>query len=167
MYDLQTAMERLLAMESEAVNSLSQYSGVSGVTYYPYQQEKTPYWMNQIASFRIERGGDFGMAEDIETHIYTVQAYFVMAHYTQNVEGANFDDANAVIPAVLDFFADNPLLTSTAYPAGFDLVYSPTTAGAFITGGTGPRVLQNAGVAGGQVALQFTITLPLMEAVEE
>jgi hypothetical protein len=153
-YDLKEAMDRLLAMEKEAV------PGSGGVTYWPYSQDKLPYWMNRLNPMTV----DTAYSSDVVLDRYSVSALLVIDHFDAGYEGKKFEDAyETYIPDVLNFFDDNPELTSTDYPTPMRYI-APVedTRGAHITGlPSGTRLVLNSGIGVRQVVLEFTIEVPL------
>jgi len=151
-YDLGEVMDRLLAMEKEAVPD----SG--GKEYWPYSQDALPYWMNRINGMTVDP-----LSADTVIDRWTMSALLVIDHLTANYEGVTFVEAYDIIPAVLQFFDDNPLLTSTAYPDEMLFVFpDEDTRGAHITGlPSGTRTVLNSGTGTRQVVLEFTISVPL------
>lgn len=154
---LQQAMDRIAQLETDAVDGIVEANAVS---YYPYDQERLPYWANQVQSVAFERG----YGEDVEVRIYTILMRLVLAHRTENYDGVTFDTAYDIIPAVLDTFQSNRWLTTSAHADELDGVFSlDGYHGAEIAAVTGPVVFTNGGVPTQQVGMQFTLTLPLIE----
>jgi len=150
-YDLKEVMDRLLAMEKEAV------PGSGGATYWPYSQDKLPYWMNRLNPMTV----DTTPSADIVVDRYSVSALLVIDHFDAGYEGTKFEDAyETYIPDVIHFFDDNPELTSAAYPD--PLRYIDDKDPAYITGlPSGTRVVLNSGIGVRQVVLEFAIAVPL------
>lgn len=153
-YDLKEVMDRLLAMENEAISS----SG--GAIYWPHKQDQMPYWMNRINGMTVE---PFSSERVIDR--WAMSALLVIDHYEAGYEGASFVTAyETYIPAAIQFFDDNPRLSSTEYPDELDFVVTGRdTRGAHITGlPSGTRLVLNSGIGVRQVVLEFTIEVPLM-----
>lgn len=145
-------MDRLLAMEKEAVPG-------EGVVYWPEKFDKPPYWMNRINSMTVDP-----LSADTVIDRYSMSALLVIDHMTADYAGAVFKRAQETyIPAVIQFFDDNPMLTSTAYPDEMLFVFpDEDTRGAHITGlPGGTRLVLNSGIGVRQVVLEFTISVPL------
>lgn len=152
-YDLKEVMDRLLAMENEAISS----SG--GAIYWPHKQDQMPYWMNRINGMTVEP-----LSSDHVIDRWIMSALLVIDHYEAGYEGKKFEDAyETYIPDVIQFFDDNPLLTSTDYPDEMLFVFpDEDTRGAHITGlPSGTRLVLNSGIGVRQVVLEFTIEVPL------
>lgn len=149
-YDLKEVMDRLLAMEKEAV------PGSGGATYWPYQQNKMPYWMNRIGGMTVEP-----LSADTVIDRWTMSALLVIDHFESGYEGANFVAAyEDYIPDVIQFFDDHPLLTSTEYPD--EMLFIHPNDRTQITGlPSGTRLIINSGSGVRQVVLEFTIAVPL------
>jgi len=151
-YDLGEVMDRLLAMEKEVVPG-------EGVVYWPEKFDTFPYWMNRINGMTVEP-----LSADTVIDRWVMSALLVIDHMTANYVGTVFKVAQETyIPAVLQFFDDNPLLTSAAYPDEMLFVFpDEDTRGAHITGlPSGTRTVLNTGIGVKQVVLEFTISVPL------
>lgn len=149
-------MDRIAQLQQDAVDGLVV---VNVATYYPYQQERLPYWTNQVQAVAFTR--DAG--EDVEVRVYTIQMRLILAHRGENYDGATFDTAYDIIPAVLDTFEDHLGLTSSVHSEPLDAVFGRAGYhGVEITAVSGPAIFTNAGIMGNQIGLQFTLTLPII-----
>ena len=148
-------MTRLLQIEKDSVSGIVT---ADGVTYYPYQQETLPYWTNQITGLDYVR--EWG--EDIEVRVYTIQARLILAHTTQDYRGETASRVYEIIPAVQNYIEDRRFLNSTVDTDPLDGVFEGQGFhGAEITA-VNVGQLVNAGLPTGQIAVIFTIRLPLL-----
>lgn len=157
-YDLNEALLRLAAMQKEAIE------GCDAVPYWPYEQEKGPYWWNRINSLVIERE----LAGDVDIDRYTIEMGLVVDHYTAGYKGDNYQMVAEYIGAVLTYFDAHPYLSTDAGDYQDDemrFIYMED-GGAIITGiPNGTRTTTNAGIQTTQIYLGFILDLPLMRQV--
>lgn len=157
---LSQAMDRIADMEKEALTTLT--SGkVDAVSFYPYQQSALPYFYNWLNGDTLLIEEPVG-GEDVVTFQYTVTMRLVIAHLTEGYLGEWQSNAYEFIPAIITFFLQNPFLTSTTFSTELDFI-DPN--GVIITGTTGLRVFQNTGLNVRQGGVDFTLNLPILEAV--
>lgn len=153
MSEISDMLDRIVAMQKEAV------TGCDSVPFWPYQQESFPYFTNRLGSTTIgDRQAGSGAAEDIEARLYSVSMQFVVGHITSGYEGERQDELYDWVELIQDFFMENPMLTSTAFPTEPDfLLYE-----AELTGHTGLIVISNAGLSTQQLSVLFTLTVPFV-----
>lgn len=160
-YDLTDIMNRLPYLQQAALAAIGQKC--DAVSYWPHQQESFPYWTNRIDSMTIETD----MADDIDIHRYQITMALVVGHLLEGYKGEPTERAYLWIPAVLDYFRQHRNLTDGAeYRAAPDFLYDEP-GGATITGiPNGTRPIQNAGVEGAQIAVLFTLDVPLVWRID-
>lgn len=164
MSNLGLAIDRIVQMQVDAVSGVAGVPTPDAVGYFPYSQERTPYWMNHVQTFDVVRDSGAGVAEDIELRVYTVQMYLVYAHMDENYWGITQDKLYEVIPAVLDYFGDRPFLTNSVTSDPLDYIWQES-GGAQIENGQGIALLQNSGVNERQIASRFTLSLPILHSI--
>lgn len=154
--NIRKALARLTSMQTEAV--AGEFPSATAVPFGLWSQERNENWTNQVVSFTVDRTSL--SQEEIEIREYTVNMRFIYGHFdeSQAYEGEMQKKALDTIEAVLDYFALNPYLTSTANPTELSFVASSIT-GAYITGGTGLRVLESG--QGRKFASDFTLIIPI------
>lgn len=150
-------LDRVVAMEKEALVTFK--PGVNAVPYWPYQQNEFPYWTNRPGPW----SQDFEHGSDIALDTYTILMRLVAAHVTEDYEGNPQSDLHQWIVAIINFFEDNELLTSTAYSTALDFIYPD--AAAEITSHTGVVIFRNAGVLAQQLGVEFTLEVPVLRQV--
>lgn len=147
LYDLDDVMDRLVAMEQEAIPG-----DIDAAKYWPYQQEGLPYWVNRVLSMEVE--------PDYEGRVidrYTFGLMLVVGHLTQGVKAEIHEDSYAKIGQVLDFFGKRARLTSTEYPDEPDYL-AVDEGGAVITGvPNGTRAVANTGIGVTQIVIEFRL----------
>lgn len=162
-YDLHAIMQRFPVLAKEALLSVDDANGdpqtCDAVSYWPYQQEAFPYWWHRIESMAVldEPGGD------MEIHNYTISAVLVVAHLTEGYAGDPQAKAYKWIPAYLDYMRQHQkLYDGTTYTSAPDWLWTEA-GGCRVTGiPNGTRTLANSGIGVAQLAVQFTLELPLL-----
>lgn len=159
-YDLPEVMSRLPVLQKAALEAIN--VSCDAVDYWPYQQEGFPYWWNRIDSMNF----DEPLAQDVSLHVYNVSMALIIAHLTADgFKGENSHKAYSYIPAVLDYFRGDTarlLYDDKKFrlePLG---LWIPD-GGARITGiPNGTRTLNNSGINVQQVAVVFSLEIPLI-----
>lgn len=164
-YDLEHIMERFPVLAKAALatvndDSTGQPQSCDAVHFWPYQQEAFPYWWHRIDDMTPEEdpGGD------LEIHVYSVSAALVIAHLSADAHsGYSSDKAYRWMAAYLNYMRSHrTLVDGTTYTSPPDWLWT-AAGGAKITGiPNGTRTLANSGVGTQQVAVVFTIELPLL-----
>lgn len=157
-YDLGDIMARLPVMQVAALAAMVSPITADAVDYWPYQQEAFPYFWNRIASMSRE-----AIAGDTEVHTYFIDMAMVIGHLTEGYQGETSQAAYARIPAVLDFFRlHRDLADGSTYTTAPDFLWIEQ-GGALISGiPNGTRTLANSGLGVSQVAIVFTLEVPLL-----
>lgn len=159
---LSDAMLRIPAMQRECLSPLKG-TAVDAVGYWLYQQEAFPYWTNRLANtdeFDYGEDQDTG-TEDIEWRNYTVLMRLIVGHYTEGYKGEPQTILYEYIPLVEQFFAENPMLTSTLYPTDPDYLHYE----AQLTNHSGIVAFQNGGIGVTQIGCEFTLIVPYVRQV--
>lgn len=160
-YDLDDIMHRLPVLQRAALAAI----GVEcdAVRFWPHQQESFPYWTNRIDSMSIETD----IADDIDVHRYQITMSLVMGHLLEGYKGEPTERAYVWIPAVLNYFRQHrDLVDGAEYSAAPDDLWDEQ-GGAVITGiPNGTRPIQNAGIEGAQIAVLFTLDVPLVWLID-
>lgn len=159
-YDLGNVLARLPLLQKAALAAMDSPVGADAVDYWPYEQEAPPYFWNRVEGMTVEE-----LAGDIEIHRYQIAMALVIAHITEGYKGQTSHTAYGYIPAVLDYFRSHKDLAVAG-----ELEYSESPeylwidrGGAMITGiPNGTRTLANAGIGVSQVAIVFTLDVPLV-----
>ena len=152
---LSDIMDRLAAMEKEALSAFYADADDVGVLDWPDQQTVFPYWTNRVGPYDLT----FEYGEDVPTDNFTVLMRLVGGHVGEGYEGEPQSNLHQWILAVMNFFEDRPFLTSASYATDFDFV---DPLGALLMSHTGVVVFQNAGTLASQLGCEFTLTLPAL-----
>lgn len=157
-YDLDEALARLAAMQKEAI------TGCDAAPYWPYEQEKAPYFWNRINGLTVEKD----LSADWIIDRYSIEMGLVVGHLTQGYRGQNYTKVAEYITSVLTYFDAHPMLDTVSgdyIDSELDYLW-PEDGGAFITGiPQGTRSASNAGIGTTQIYLGFILDLPLMRKV--
>lgn len=157
-YDLNEALLRLAAMQKEAI------TGSDAVPYWPYEQERAPYWWNRINGLTVETE----LAGDVNIDRYSIEMGLVIGHLTEGYKGQNYTRVAEYIVSVLTYFDEHPYLgTVSGDYRDSELRYIwMEDGGAIITGVPGgARTITNSGIGTTQIYLGFILDLPLMREV--
>lgn len=163
MYDLSNVVDRLVAMETEALSSIAGVGNVDAATYWPYEQQAFPYWWNRVVNMTV-RAGEATLAADIDIHEYTFQAGLVIGHIDSGYSGERVAEAYNYIEAVVAYFNDHRDLTdTTTFTTAPDFLWHAPGYGAHITSIPGGiAVRQESGIEAVQHVLVFQIEVPLL-----
>lgn len=102
-YDLNDAMDRLVAMEQEMI------SGSEAKGYPSHWQANMPYWTNNITAF--EPGDLYG--DDVTIRLYTFKIDYHRGYWMEGNYGEMCEAIWQDLPIIQDFFESNPGLTYT------------------------------------------------------
>jgi hypothetical protein len=159
-YDLNNVMARLPLLQKAALAAMESPVGADAVSYWPYQQEAPPYVWNRIEGMVVTE-----LSGDIEIHTYQVAMALVIAHITQGYKGQTSQAAYGYIAAVLDHFRahkDLVIANEMEYNEPPEFLWIER-GGAMITAiPNGTRTLANSGIGVSQVAIVFTLDVPLV-----
>ncbi len=145
-------MKRVLAMEKQSLTDNS-VTGVGGVSFYPYQQETFPYWVNRLVDTPQEIAG---IGEDEYDYRVNIEALLVVAHLTSDYKGDKHDLIYDYIVYVLNYFNDNRELTSDDYEDAPKYL-NPLDLETVNSFGVG--VFTNAGISAQQLGARFRFTI--------
>lgn len=152
---LEDAMTRLVDMEQQVI------SGSTAVKYPHYAQEDFPYWTNNFTEFRPGRGDD-EFEYDYERRIYVADIRYIIGHITEGYKGQPQEQFWADWPAIQDFFAENPGLTSTTYTTPLRYLDPQETV---LLPSAGLVRFQNSGIGADQVGGQIRLELVFDKAI--
>lgn len=160
-YDLNEAMNRLPPLQRAALLTLTPQVQSDAVPYWPYVQDAFPYWYSRIESMNTTEP----LSQDIEIHNYTIAMALVIGHISDTgYKGEQPEKAYQWIVAILNYFKDyrpSKLITDE-YPNALDYLWIDE-GGARITGiPNGTRTLANSGTEARQLAIVFSLDLPLV-----
>lgn len=158
-YDLNEAMLRLPEIQRGALLSLTPQVQSDAVAFWPYQQSAFPYWWNRIESMTVEED----ISGDIDIHRYVIAMALVVGHFVdEGYQGEMPARCYAWIPAIISYFHEHADLTSDLYPDPLRFLWIER-GGAIITAlPNGGRGMTNSGLGIQQLALVFSLDLPLV-----
>lgn len=146
---LQEALDRLAAIEVEALADLTPPITADAKAYAIWQQEAFPYVTHRVGPLSVESDSQDFDAVEVE-----VVARLVVGHLTEGYRGQPESVLYACIPALIEAINARELLQSNLYPDALDGL-----VGARCTGSSGLRVFETAGIQARQVGTEFTIVL--------
>ena len=154
--NLDSAIDRMVALEIEALAALSPTVVCDALPYFFHTQEAFPYWTNRIGPLQIEDQG-----EDYDRPIYNIISRLVIGHLTDDYDGQNEDKLKIWIPQIVTYFHQHPRLQTATLNTGLSQIVE-----ARITSATGLRVLQSAGISTLQIGCEFTHRLEFLELID-
>lgn len=156
--NLEEAMERVAAMQTEAMAALSPTVDATAKPFFFYVQGTFPYFINRISEWSSDGDG-----EEYDLDTYTIIMRCVIAHITAGYEGENETRLSEWIPHIKLWFNQRELLQSASYPdAMLDLHR------ARCGDGTGLQVIRHTGATETlQVCTEWTLTLTTQENIEQ
>lgn len=144
---LQEVLERLAAIEVEALADLSTPVTADAVPYMIHSQEAFPYFTNRVGVIDIESD-----SHDLDSYEIEIVARLVVGHLTDGYRGQPESALYTYLPAVIEAINARELLQSDSYPAALDGLI-----GARATGASGLRIFQTAGIQAQQVGTEITV----------
>lgn len=148
-------MDRVVALQIEAMGALTPAVAVDAKPYFWHVQESFPYFVNRLSDFGIE-----GDSEDLDTENPPIIMRLVLGHLTGSYEGENDAKLLTYIPQIIKHFNERELLQSAAFPTPI-----PDLERARVTNCTGYRQWVHSGVGGMQVGAEFTLRCEFRNAI--
>lgn len=119
--DTKELMDRICAIEVEALNALLPPIASTASPIWGWQQEQMPYWRNRITSAQlITTPNDDG--EEMEMYQYSITAALNYAHYGSGYNGERDEEIFRLIPQVIEYFDAREVLQSNAFPDGMNFL---------------------------------------------
>lgn len=150
---LQSALDRLCAIEKLALAALSTPVTADAVPYMIHQQESFPYFTHRVGVIPIESD-----SHDLEVEDPEIIVRLVVGHLTEGYRGQPEGSLYTYIPAVIEAVNSRELLQSPTYPTALDGLVS-----ARITTCSGLRIFETAGVQARQVGTEFTVVCSFLD----
>lgn len=144
---LQNALERLAAIEIEALAGLSTPVTADAKPYMIHTQEAFPYFTHRAGTISIDSD-----SHDIDVYEVEIVVRLVIGHVTDGYHGQPESQLYTYLPAVIAAINARELLQSAAYPAALDGLIS-----ARATGSSGLRIFETAGIQARQVGTEITV----------
>lgn len=155
--DYTNLLNRVVALQKEALLSLSTPVTADAVPYFIHTQEFFPYFTNRVGSDQITYD-----SEDYDDDEITVTMRLIIGHVTQGYVGEPEANLYAYIPVIKTYFNARENLQSATYTARMSGLIR-----ARITAHLGFRVFQNAGISAQQVGTEFTLTCEMTETITQ
>lgn len=150
---LQEALERLAAIEVEALANLTPPIDADAKPFAIWQQEAFPYFTHRTGGITVESD-----SHDLDVYEVEIVVRLVFGHVTEGYRGQSDERLNTWIPVVMNAINARELLQSAAYPDALDGLI-----GARCTFCTGQRTIETAGVQARQVGTEFTVVLQFQD----
>lgn len=151
------AVDRLIAIEVEAMAALSSPVTVEAVKQFLYAGEVYPYITHRMAATAI--GAD---SEQEDTLTIDVIVRLVIGHATQGYHGQNDQQLYTYIPQIVDYINSRQRLQSASYPTALSRLRF-----ARVVSVTGLTAFQNSGIAETQVGTEFTVRCTFINRIEQ
>jgi hypothetical protein len=159
--DVQGVMNRVVALEKEALAALSPSVTCDAVPRFWHVQESFPFWTNRLSSIEVAAGTtDYG--EEFDSYTYNVSMRLIIGHITGSYTGEKDTSLQTYIPQVIQYFNERELLQSAAYPAAPDDLIR-----ARMVSCTGYTQFVNNGSGSTQVGTEFTLRCEFAEEIEQ
>lgn len=144
---LQAVLDRLAAIEIEALAAMTPAVTADAKAYMLHTQEAFPYFMHRVGTMSIESD-----SHDFDVYEVEVTARLVVGHMTEGYHGQPESVLYSYIPVVIESINARELLQSAAYPTALDGLI-----GARVDNASGLRVFEAAGIQPRQVGTEFTV----------
>jgi hypothetical protein len=144
---LQSALERLCAIEKEALADLTPTVAADAVPYMIHSQEAFPYFTHRGTNGVIESN-----SEDIDDNTVEIIVRLVVGHLTDGYRGQPESTLYTYLPVVIEAINARELLQSDTYPLALDGLVS-ARAVAY----SGLRIFESAGIQARQVGTEITV----------
>lgn len=154
--NLDGAIDRIVELQIEALAALSTPEDADAKPYFYHTQESFPYFTNRVGQVTFEDN-----EEDFDEPTYAIIARLVVAHAAADYAGFNEDKLKLWIPQYITYFHARPWLGTTTNNSGLNSLIR-----ARISGCTGFRIFQNAGISALQVGCEFTHLLQFNETID-
>lgn len=155
--DYNNLLNRVTALQIEALSSLSPSVTADAKPYFLHTQEAFPYFTNRIGADDIDYD-----SEDFDRDTLQVLMRLVVGHITEGYVGEPESKLYTWIPTLKTYFNSRELLQSAAY-----LTAMPGLIRARVTSHMGFRVFQNAGISAQQVGTELTLLCEFDETINQ
>lgn len=155
--NVQNIIDRLIAIEKEALTALSPSVTADAVDYFFHAQETFPYFTHRIGLVTVNHD-----SETLDEYTVQIICRLVIGHVTTGYTGQSDGKLYTYIPQLLDTFGRRTWLQSATYTTA-----TPYLDYAQCTNVTGFSVFRNTGINAEQIGTEFTITAVLRSNVEQ
>jgi hypothetical protein len=144
---LQSALERLCAIEKEALADLTPTVAADAVPCMIHTQEAFPYFTHRSGALVIESD-----SHDLDDYEVEIIVRLVVGHLTDGYRGQPESTLYTYLPVVIEAINARELLQSDTYPAALDGL-----VGARVISARGLAIFETAGVQARQVGTEITV----------
>lgn len=157
--NLQETMDRVAALQIEAMAALATPVTVDAKDFFYYVQGSYPYFVNRVGPFTSESDG-----EEFDRDTYDIIMRLVLGHLTQAYDGEPDNQLQLYIPHIKRYFNERELLQSAAYPTPLEHLVR-----ARCSDGTGLQFFRHTGAVEGafQVGTEWTLRCEFEEMIEQ
>lgn len=145
--DIQSALDRLCAIEKLALASLSTPVTADAVPYMIHQQESFPYFTHRVGPVSLD-----GDSQDIDVYEVEIVARVVVGHIQEGYRGQPEGTLYTYIPALIEAINARELLQSPTYTTAL-----VSLVGARVSSCAGLRIFETAGIQARQVGTEITV----------
>lgn len=158
--DMQALMDRIAALETEALAALSPSVEANAVDRFFHVQATYPFFVNRLGAITVDDD-----SEDFDVYTVNVQMRLLIGHLTEGYNGEVENRLQLYIPQIISYFNSRELLQSATYTEALDDL--GLNGRARITACTGFAVFQNSGVGTQLVGAEFTLQCELTEELTQ
>lgn len=151
--DLQSALDRLCAIEKEALAALSTPVTADAVPYMMHQQESFPYFTHRMGTDEVDRD-----SQSISTHEAEIVIRLVVGHIQEGYRGQPEGTLYAYIPVLIAKINARARLQSATYTTALTGLVD-----ARVTSCAGLRIYETAGIQVRQVGTEFTVVCSFVD----
>jgi hypothetical protein len=151
-------LARVVAIQKEAMASLTPPVPVDSVPRFNHVQEAFPYFTNRIADTPVSDDGS--QDEDVNSPILLMR--LVVDHVTSGYRGEVEAKLYTWLPVIKTYFNERMWLQSAAYPLRMENLQS-----ARVINSGGLRIFDNAGIAAVQVGAELQLQCIFPEFIEQ
>jgi hypothetical protein len=158
--DMQALMDRVAALEIEALAALTPTVDANAVDRFFHVQATYPFFVNRLGAITVDDD-----SEDLDVYVVNVQMRLLIGKITEGYEGEVENRLQVYIPQIITYFNERELLQSMTYADALDDI-SPSGV-CRIVACTGFAVFQQSGVGTSLVGAEFTLRCELKESIEQ
>ncbi len=147
MIDVQSALDRLCAIEILALAALSPAQSADARGYMIHQQESFPYFTHRVGNMTLDSD-----SHDFDVYEVEIVIRLVVGHLTDGYRGQPEGRLYTYIPALIEAINARELLQSPAYKTALAGLVE-----ARVSACSGLRIFETAGIQARQVGTEITV----------
>ena len=155
--DMQSMMDRIAALETEALAALTPAVEANAVDRFFHVQATYPFFVNRLGAMTIDDD-----SEDLDLYVVNVQMRLLIGKITEGYDGEVENRLQLYIPQVINYVNSRELMQSLTYPTALEDITR-----ARIVACTGFAVFQQQGVQTSLVGCEFTLRVELEEQLTQ